>query len=181
MFIQDDKLQLRAAEPADASLIYQWENDIHIWRMSDTITPYSLFQIEQFLMNNNDLYSQKQLRMMIDLKESKQSTGCIDLYDFDPFHERIGIGILVTAAFRGKNIAQTALQLAEKYVFGVLYLNQIYCLIGEDNLASIKVFERAGYVQCGFRKAWLKTPKGFIGQYEFQKINPDRIFQFIAK
>jgi RimJ/RimL family protein N-acetyltransferase len=54
-------------------------------------------------------------------------------------------------------------------------------LIGEDNLASIKVFERAGYVQCGFRKAWLKTPKGFIGQYEFQKINPDRIFQFIAK
>jgi diamine N-acetyltransferase len=115
MFIQDDKLQLRAAEPADASLIYQWENDIHIWRMSDTITPYSLFQIEQFLMNNNDLYSQKQLRMMIDLKESKQSTGCIDLYDFDPFHERIGIGILVTAAFRGKNIAQNALQLAEKY------------------------------------------------------------------
>ncbi len=118
MFIQDDMLQLRAAEPADATLIYQWENDMQIWRVSDTTIALLPFQIEQFLMNNNDPYSQKQVRMMIDLKESKQSIGCIDLYDFDPFHERIGIGILLTAAFRGKNIAQNALQLAEKYVFG---------------------------------------------------------------
>ncbi len=181
MFIQDDTLKLRAAEPSDAALIYQWENDMHIWRVSDTIMPYSMYQIEQFLINNIDLYSQKQLRIMIELQHSNQAVGCIDYYDFDPFHERIGIGILIASEFRGKNIAINALKLSEQYIFGRLHLNQIYCLIGEDNQASLQLFLKAGYTQCGLRKAWLKTPKGFMGQYEFQKINPDRRFQFIEQ
>ncbi|MDD3637755.1 MAG: GNAT family N-acetyltransferase [Bacteroidales bacterium] len=181
MFIQDDILKLRAAEPSDAALIYQWENDMQIWRVSDTIMPYSMYQIEQFLINNTDLYSQKQLRIMIELQESNQAAGCIDYYDFDPFHERIGIGILIASEFRGKNIAINALKLSEQYIFGRLHLNQIYCLIGEDNQASLQLFLKAGYTQCGLRKAWLKTPKGFMGQYEFQKINPDRRFQFIGQ
>ncbi len=181
MFIQDNSLKLRAAEPSDASIIYLWENDMQIWRVSDTSMPYSHYQIEQFLSQNNDLYSQKQIRIMIDLKNSGKSAGCIDLYDFDPFHERIGIGILISAEYRGQNIALKAIKLIEKYVFDQLQLNQIYCLIAEDNQPSIQLFSKSGYTQCGFRKAWLKTNKGFIGQYEFQKINPDRGINTIAK
>ncbi|MBU1370699.1 MAG: GNAT family N-acetyltransferase [Bacteroidetes bacterium] len=177
MFIQSENISLRATEPADAPSIYHWENDRSVWQVSDTIMPYSLFQIEQFILNNTDLFSSKQIRLMIDSKVSKQTIGCIDLYDFDPFHERIGLGLLIAEPFRNKGFAGEAISLIEQYIFATLQLNQIYCLIGADNTHSIKLFEKAGYERCGVRKVWIKTPKGFIDQLEYQKINPDRIMK----
>ena len=70
MFTKNDNITLRVAEPYDADTIFRWENDMEIWRVSDTIVPLSKHQIEQFLLNNNDLMSEKQLRMMIDDNKS---------------------------------------------------------------------------------------------------------------
>ena len=47
MFISDGIISIRIAEPEDASLIYRWENDRSLWRVSATNVPPSLFQIEQ--------------------------------------------------------------------------------------------------------------------------------------
>ena len=79
MFIKDDTITLRAAEPEDADQIFRWENDRDIWRVSGTHVPYSRFQIEQFLLDNNDIAAQKQLRLMIELTEGSQTIGCIDI------------------------------------------------------------------------------------------------------
>ena len=53
MFIKNDTIALRRAEPEDADLIFRWENDRDIWRVSGTHAPYSRFQIEQFLLSGN--------------------------------------------------------------------------------------------------------------------------------
>jgi diamine N-acetyltransferase len=174
MFAHSKHIGLRAAEPTDAQLIYRWENDQTVWRVSDTIAPFSMHHIEQFILQNNDLYANRQLRMMIDQLETRKTVGCIDLYDFDPFHERAGVGIMIEAGAQGQGLASQALLLLEDYAFGVLQLNQLFCLIGQDNEQSIKLFVKSGYIQCGLRKSWLKTPKGFIDQVEFQRLNPSR-------
>ena len=88
MFIKDDIITLRCAEPEDAGKIFRWENDRHIWRVSGTHVPFTRFQIEQFLLSNNDLFSPKQLRLMIDLNETGQSIGCIDNFDYDCINQR---------------------------------------------------------------------------------------------
>ena len=98
MFIKDDTITLRCAEPEDAELIYRWENDRGIWRVSGTHVPFTRFQIDQFLLSNNDLFSQKQLRLMIDLNETGESIGCIDIYDYDALNERAKVGILWLSA-----------------------------------------------------------------------------------
>lgn len=174
MFAQSKNIALRAAEPSDAQLIYLWENDKSVWHVSDTIMPFSLYQIEQFILQNNDLYANRQLRMMIDLRSTGKTVGCIDLYDFDPYHERAGVGIMIETNAQGQGIAAESLQLLEEYAFGILQLNQLYCLIGMGNENSIKLFSKSGYTQCGLRKNWLKTTKGFIDQFEFQRLNPTR-------
>lgn len=174
MFAHSKNIALRAAEPSDAQLIYLWENDQTVWRVSDTIAPFSMHHIEQFIVQNNDLYANRQLRMMIDQLSTDKTVGCIDLYDFDPFHERAGVGIMIEAGAQRQGLASEALQLLEEYAFGVLQLNQLFCLIGQDNEQSIKLFTKNGYAQCGLRKSWLKTPKGFIDQLEFQRINASR-------
>lgn len=171
MFAQNENIIIRAAEPNDAKLIYNWENDQAIWRVSETYMPYSLFQIEQFLLNNNDLFSVRQMRFIIERKKDSASIGCIDIYDFDPIHLRAGIGILLQEDYRKQGYASEALQLLLDYCFNILILKQVYCLVDSLNEDSLKLFKKIGFEQCGYRKEWIRTPDGFIDEIEFQYIN----------
>ena len=171
MFAQNENIIIRAAEPKDASLIYKWENDQEIWRVSETYMPYSLYQIEEFLLNNSDLFSMRQIRFIIERKEDNKNIGCIDLYDFDPIHMRAGVGILLQKEFRKQGYANESLQLLLDYCFNTLMLKQVYCLIDALNADSINLFTKTGFVQCGLRKEWIRTPNGFIDEIEFQYIN----------
>ena len=162
---------LRCAEPDDAEQIYRWENDRSVWRVSGTFVPYTRFQIEQFLLNNNDLFSQKQLRLMIDLTENGTTIGCLDLYDFDSINEHVSIGILIDAVHRNQGHAQSALFLCLDYLFHDLKLHQAFCVIDELNTESRHLFEKQGFVPCGRRKEWIKTNDGFVDLVEYQLIN----------
>lgn len=168
MFAKNETITLRCAEPEDAQQIYRWENDRSVWRVSGTYVPYSLFQIEQFLLGNNDLFSQKQLRLMIDLNATEESIGCLDLYDYDALNERAKVGILIDKAHRHQGYASSALSLCINYLFNDLMLHQVYCTVDAKNAESQKLFEGQGFVQCGQRKDWIKTPEGFIDEWEYQ-------------
>lgn len=170
MFIKNDIITLRCAEPEDAGQIFLWENDRDIWRVSGTHVPYTRFQIEQFLLSNNDLFSNKQLRLMIDLTESGQTIGCIDIFDYDSFNGRAGLGILIDEAHRQQGYAKASLALCIEYLFHDVMLHQVYCSIDETNTESQQLFTEQGFVQCGRRKDWLKTDEGYLDVFEYQLI-----------
>ena len=170
MFIKNDIVTLRIAEPHDAELIYRWENDMDVWRDSETRVPFSRLQSEEFLLNNNDLMSMKQLRLMIEDTQNGNQVGCIDIYDYDEFNSRAGFGILIDEKYRGKDYAKNAISLLLKYCFNTLLLNQIYALVLETNVNSIKLFESLGFVRCGVKKQCYKTADGFVDQIEYQYI-----------
>ena len=171
MFIKNDKIALRVAEPNDAENIYRWENDMRVWRDSETRVPYSMRQIEQFLLNNNDLMSEKQLRLMIEDVENGVQVGCIDIYDYDEFNSRAGFGILIDEKYREQGYAKNAIELLMDYCFNTLLLNQIYALVLATNIGSLFLFESIGFERCGVRKQWCRTADGFVDQIEYQYIN----------
>ena len=171
MFIKNDTITLRCAEPEDAELVFRWENDRDIWRVSGTHVPYTRFQIEQFLLGNNDLTSQKQLRLMIDLNESGKSIGCIDIFDYDSFNGRAGLGILIDKAFRQQGYAKAALSLCIEYLFHDVMLHQVYCSIDETNTESQQLFVGQGFELCGKRKDWIKTAEGYLDVFEYQSMS----------
>ena len=171
MFIKNDTITLRCAEPEDAELIYRWENNRDIWRVSGTHVPFTRFQIEQFLLSNNDLFSMKQLRLMIDLNDTNKSVGCIDIFDYDGINQRAGLGIMIDPKHRRQGLAKAALSLCVDYLFHDLMLHQVYCSIDETNSDSLQLFAGQGFELCGRRKDWIKTESGFIDVYEYQRIN----------
>ncbi|NOU48488.1 MAG: GNAT family N-acetyltransferase [Bacteroidales bacterium] len=179
MFYKTDRISLRQVEPTDAHIIYKWENDTEIWHVSDTVVPYSFYQIEQFIINSEDIYASKQIRLMIDCIEQNQNyaIGAIDIYDFDPQHHRAGIGIVVEASARHKGYANEAMELLEQYCFTFLGLHQIYCFIAIQNQQSIALFTKRGYVHTGTRKDWLLQDGRWIDQLHFQLINPNPLVQ----
>ncbi|MBO6025863.1 MAG: GNAT family N-acetyltransferase [Bacteroidales bacterium] len=169
-FISEETISLRAAEPEDAPLIYDWENDRSLWRVSETSNPISLFQVEQFLLGNTDLTTNRQLRLMIDLKGADQPIGCIDLFDYDPTNSRIGIGILIAKKYRGKGYASKALSLCLEYLSHDVMVHQAHCLIDVLNEESRHLFMSLGFTECGRRKDWIKTPEGYLDVVFYQKI-----------
>jgi diamine N-acetyltransferase len=170
-------VMLRALEPGDIDLLYSWENDTSIWNVSNTLTPFSRFQLEEFVLNTqSDIFASRQLRMMVDLVVSGEEltpVGTIDLFDFDPIHYRAGVGILIRGPYREKGYALEAMHIFIRYAFGTLRLHQLYCHIAPDNLSSLKLFEKLGFVRCGIKKDWIYDGKGWQEEWMFQMINRD--------
>ena len=168
---------LRAMEPEDIDLLYRWENDMSIWNVSNTLAPFSRHILQKYIETSHlDIYQTKQLRLMIDYihdEENKcRTVGMIDLFDFDPYHNRAGIGILIgDASDRGKGIAGLALKNLIHYAFNTLKLHLLYCNIEATNEASINLFKKFGFEICGQKKQWLKTLDGFDDEYLLQLIN----------
>ena len=168
-------LLLRAPEPADIDIIFRWENDMKIWHLGSTLAPYSRFAIEQFVLNtDNDIFASKQLRLMIDWHSGGpevKTIGSIDLYDFDPYHKRAGIGILIDEASRHQGFAYEALGLLIDYCFKTLSLHQLYCNIEKSNEMSIRLFTKAGFTPCGTKKEWLFRDGIWTDELMYQLIN----------
>jgi diamine N-acetyltransferase len=166
--------RLRAPEPEDLEFLYQWENNTDVWQVSNTIVPFSRFTLKKYIETSHlDIYENQQLRFMIDLVEEKTTIGTIDLFDFDPYHHRAGIGILIgNEQYRGKGFADDALKVLIHYSFTVLLLHQLYCNIGTDNRQSLQLFQNNGFLLVGEKKEWLHTSKGWEGEYLLQLISP---------
>lgn len=163
------KTKLRAIEPEDVDIIYQWENDLKIWHLSNTVTPFSRFAIEQYIFNSGDIYSSKQLRLIIEV--DNEAAGCIDLFDFDPNNRRAGIGIFINKNFRNNGYAKDALNTLVDYCFKILNLHQLYCSILSDNTESLNLFKSKGFEITGTRKQWIYHNNKWLDELFLQLIN----------
>ena len=168
------KIQLRAMEPEDIDLLYDWENDQQIWPVSNTITPFSRFILEQYILNaQQDIYTTKQFRLMIDLKKEQKTIGTVDLFEFDPGHRRVGLGILIKKEERGKGFSNETLDLIIEYCFNTLMVHQIFCNISTENEISLKLFQSKGFEIIGNKKDWLLINHEWKDEYLLQLINKE--------
>ena len=169
------RVRLRAIEPGDEDILSRWENDQRIWQVSNTLAPFSKQILRDYLASAHlDIFQAKQLRLVIETVDQGAAVGMIDLFDFDPHHQRAGVGILIgESADRGKGYAREALQILLHYAFSILYLNQVYCSIDESNLISVKLFEKAGFRVTGVREKWNRTLTGWSNEYFLQLTSSD--------
>jgi diamine N-acetyltransferase len=162
MFLETETIKLRAPEPEDLEFFYRSENDTSLWSVGNALSPYSRYDLKQYITaSSKDVYETRQLRLMIDLKGHSKTVGTVDLYDFEPHHNRAGAGIFIEKAFRNMGFASEALALLCDYSFGFLRIHQLYAYISVSNETSIKLFRRCGFKLQGELKDWIYTEKGY--------------------
>jgi diamine N-acetyltransferase len=174
MILLSDIVRLRAVEPEDLELLYSWENEEINWKQSNTLVPYSRYTLKRYIANSHrSLFETGQLRLMIDVASGNKTVGTIDLFDFDHFNMRAGVGILIAdPADRRKGYGSAALECIIRYVFETLSLHQIWCNILEGNEESMNLFLRHGFVRCAVKKEWVRTDGRFVTEYMLQLLNP---------
>ena len=172
MFIKSEDIYLRALEPADLAVLYTTENNTSVWKVSNTLTPYSKAILELYLETaNQDIYTTKQLRLMICENSTHKAIGTIDLFDFDPMNTRVGVGVLIFEYFRKKGYASQAIELVKDYASKTLLLNQLFCNISASNKESVSLFEKCGFEKIGTKKQWNKiSPNQFEDEWMYQLI-----------
>lgn len=173
MKLENKSIILRALEPEDLEYVYEIENNTDFWEISHTQTPYSRFLIKQYLENaHQDIYEAKQLRLVIETKEGKKAIGLIDLFEFDPKNQRVGMGILISdSQERQKGYATEAVETLIQFTFKHLQCHQIFVNIDPDNTASCKLFSNFGFECIGIKKEWNKFENTRKDEALFQLIN----------
>lgn len=94
--------------------------------------------------------------------------GCIDLYNYDPLNRRCAVGIMVANEYRRQGYALAMLRALETQQAASLHT--LYADIAAPNTASINLFRKAGYEECGRFKEWLELDSHFIDNIRMQKI-----------
>ena len=140
------RVSLRAMEPEDLEVLYTLENDTTLWDISSVNVPYSRYVLKQFIAKgNHDIYTDGQLRLMIESVEEGTVIGMVDLVDFNPRH------------------------MLEKYVSEFLHLHQLYAYISIFNEASLKLFKKAGYDCSCVLRDWIYLNREFVDVKVYQK------------
>lgn len=168
--LENEHIKLRALEPEDLNLLYEWENDTTLWDVGNTRQPYSKFALKQYISQfDKNIYEAGQLRLMIVEKSTQTTAGTVDLFDLDIHNSRIALGLFIDKKSQGKKLATQALHLVENYVFNFLQINQLYCQISSKNETSKRMFEKENYEVNGILKNWIKTSKGYEDIIVFQR------------
>ena len=127
--MKQGNVSLRAPEPEDLEVMLSFENDAALWELGTATGPYSRYQMKRYIAENqNDLYADGQLRLMI-VCEEQGVAGIVDVFSFDARHNRAEVGIVVRKDLRGQGVAQAALSLLESHCFSLLGLRLLYAYV----------------------------------------------------
>ena len=144
--LEDDAIRLRALEPEDLEFLYRWENETSLWDVGNTLAPYSRYNLKEYIaQSHEDIYTLRQLRLVIEAKESHLPLGMIDLFDFEP----------------------------HSYAFEFLRLHQLYAHIPAENEASRRLFLGTGYTESGRLRDWLLHGENAQDVVVVQKISEE--------
>lgn len=164
-----DNIYLREIEPEDVELLYDWENDPEVWRVSGTTAPFSKHMLRNYVDSVGDIFTDGQLRTIICLRSEGRPIGTMDLFEHDAVNQRAGVGILIAEEEERRNgHAREALSVMMDHAFERLMLHQLYCNIAEGNEASLKLFRNAGFRTVGLKMDWIRHRNSWENEYLLQ-------------
>lgn len=170
-YLNGERVRLRAVEPEDLEVMYEMENDPEMWDISNFVEPYSRHLLREYIkQNRNDVFADKQLRLMVELRENATVAGTIDLDNFEPRHQRAGVGIAIRRAYRGQGIAREAVELLVDYANRFLRLHQLYAYIPVENEVSRRLFRAAGFREVAILDDWIWKEDRYVSVILSQRV-----------
>ncbi len=141
-FMMNRNTILRPLQPGDLELLLLIEQNPENQRYTTQEHP-SESELKDFLHSNHDYFIHRQYRYVIDVDGA--GVGFIDLSDASTDFKTANTGILILPDWRHKGIALEAMQMLVDHA-ATLQIEQLYAYIKPDNLASIKLYEQAGFL-----------------------------------
>jgi len=165
-----ENIKLRALEPEDIDVLFSIENDSSLWKYSNRNEPYSKYTLNKYIeIQNQDISESRQKRFVLS-NNKKNVLGFIDLFDFEPYHRRAGIGLVILSNYRNKGLGYKGLQLLEKHSKLYYNLHLLYANVAYENKLSNLLFKKMKYNLVGVKKKWNYYNNSFHDECLYQKL-----------
>jgi len=140
------EILLRSLKSEDLDFLYSIENNINYFQFSDQPKFYSKEVLKEYIKNSNVPISvYNQLRFVIE--HNNHAVGLIDLFDYDVKTKSAGVGIIIKEEFQNLNYGSESLGLLISFAWDELDLLYLYANIKSNNIRSIKLFEKFGFIK----------------------------------
>jgi RimJ/RimL family protein N-acetyltransferase len=142
-----EPVYLRALELDDLDRTHKWHNDQDLYKTLVGRFQYVSQVTEENWLRKKQVFSPDEINLAICLKDSSRHIGNIYLRNINWIARHCEVHIFIgDTTERSKGYGQAALRLVSKYALQSLGLFRLYAYILEDNMPSIKMFNKCGWI-----------------------------------
>lgn len=155
----DGFVLLRAWRAEDARQRYEGFSDEQCQRFSSPLTEPTTEAdvIAAYQRNERERLAGEALSLaVVDGAQPDRVWGAVSVYDIDAFDQRAAVGYWLAPWARGRGVATRSLRLLAQWVFEQLEVQRLELTCAPDNLASMRVAERCGFVREGLLRSHLR-------------------------
>lgn len=169
MNLSNEKVSLRAPEPADLDFLFLLENDPDATDSGLATAPVSRQQMWNYINNYSaDIFASGELRLVIVDNASGNAVGAIDLCDFSPRDRRAFVGIAIDSEYRRQGFGKAALSLLCSYASSTIGIHSLAASVAADNAASRALFASCGFRTCGRLRSWVRRGSSYADAQLYQ-------------
>lgn len=152
--LDTERLLLRQLQPADAADLYGYYADPEVFKYLDWCGPTSIEHAHEVIATWNRWYTEKRIiRWGMVFKATQRLIGTIFFGDFIG-QSRADLGYELARSVWKQGIMTEALQAVIPFGFKSIGLHRIQAIVNPDNLASIHVLKKFGFVAEGCLRAY---------------------------
>jgi UDP-2,4-diacetamido-2,4,6-trideoxy-beta-L-altropyranose hydrolase len=142
MYLKDKKLRLRTVRESDCKMLWHWANDPDVRASAFSSTPISWREHQQWFTHKLNIES-CHIFIAIDRDDKPIGQVRFDIQD----NQQAEIDISLDRAKRNLGYGNDMIEMTVKEIFSHININSVYSFIKSDNIASIKLFEKANFIR----------------------------------
>jgi ribosomal-protein-alanine N-acetyltransferase len=151
-----ERLILRELLPTDAADVLVFRGDPVVQKYDDPPI-HSLQEARAFIEEMREACTaEQQQTWAVTLKRNDTVIGAVSLqypnHTGNRYHHRAEVGYGITQAHWGRGIGSEAVRAVVHYGFAHRYLNRIYARTIADNVGSVRLLEKLGFVREGTQR-----------------------------
>lgn len=159
-FLIGKRVQLRAYEEEDATILAKWINDPEVRLYLNARFPNSIKDEKEWIAALSESKgTPRNIVLGVELKRGRRLIGSVGLHMIDWVQRRAMTGSLIgPKAMRGRGYGTEAKNLLLDYAFGDLGMMSIWSFVVAGNEPSVRALKKQGYRQGGLfrRSAWFQ-------------------------
>lgn len=161
--LKTERLVLRKPRPDDADALFRLRSDPRVMQYFGRALMQSTEEALQFIEQTRTMFDNNEgVQWAISPSGEAQMIGTITIWKIDKTNHRGEIGYMLDPQFQGKGLMTEALKAIVHYAFETLHLHSLEANVNPDNMDSIKLLERNGFV----REAYFRENFYFDGKFE---------------
>ncbi len=160
--LHTERLELRSITPSDAPAIMKLRGNPEIMKYVPRPLTQSLDEAIQLIREFEAIRERGEgITWGICVKQEQVLVGTIAFLRTKPENFRTEIGYLLDPVYQGQGIMKEAIQRVVSFGFDVMGLHSIEAVVVAENIPSIKVLHKCGFIKEGFLRDYQYFNGGF--------------------